>query len=74
MTNNRWFEEELAEERKVSNDNYTGYVKRPEFELYNIFKDPFEQNNIINQPQYTRQVVELKSHWLGGWSNKVILV
>ena len=61
MTNNSWFKEELATEKKAANDNYAGYVKRPEFELYNIIKDPFEQINIINQPQYTRQVNGLKN-------------
>ena len=60
VTNNSWFKEELATEKKAANDNYAGYVKRPEFELYNIIKDPFEQINIINQPQYTRQVNGLK--------------
>ena len=66
VTHNRWFEEELAEEKKAANDNYAGYLKRPEFELYNIIKDPFEQINIINQPQYTRQVAGLKKE-LAKW-------
>lgn len=66
VTNNSWFEEELATEKKISDDNYAGYVKRPEFELYNIVKDPFEENNIIDQPQYTRQVIALKKE-LAKW-------
>ena len=60
LTFNNWFKEEIAEEKKSSNDNYDGYVKRPEFELYDIVKDPFEQNNIINEPQYFPQVAALK--------------
>ena len=61
------FKDELAEEKKASNDNYAGYVKRPEFELYNVIKDPFEQNNIIGAPQYSLQVAALKkelSRWM----------
>lgn len=67
LTSDSWFKDELAEEKKASNDNYAGYVKRPEFELYNVIKDPFEQNNIIGAPQYSLQVAALKkelSRWM----------
>ena len=60
LTNKSWFKEELAIEKKISGDNYAGYEKRPEFELYNIIKDPFEQKNIISQPQHSRKVAALK--------------
>ncbi|MBQ77656.1 MAG: sulfatase atsG [Cellvibrionales bacterium] len=60
LTYNHWFKEELAEEKKTTNDNYARYVKRPEFELYDMVKDPFEQNNIINEPKYSHQVTALK--------------
>ena len=60
LTYNHWFKEELAEEKKTTNDNYARYVKRPEFEFYDMVKDPFEQNNIINEPQYSHQVIALK--------------
>ena len=67
LTSDSWFKEELAEEKKVSNDNYARYVKRPEFALYKVIKDPFEQNNIIGAPQYSLQVAALKkesSQWM----------
>ena len=62
LTTGKWFKDELKLEQKTGQKNYMAYLKRPEYELYNIVKDPFERENIINQPQYQKEVVALKSH------------
>ena len=36
VTSNPWFKEELRAEKKMGGDNYARYVKRPEYELYDI--------------------------------------
>lgn len=66
VTANPWFREELRAEKKMERDNYARYVKRPEYELYDIVNDPFEQVNIIDQPQYASEVVTLKEQ-LSAW-------
>ena len=60
LTTSNWFKEELAEEKKSHNDNYVSYIKRQEFELYDMLEDPFEQNNIINDQKYSSTVATLK--------------
>ncbi|MEE3240866.1 MAG: sulfatase [Pseudomonadota bacterium] len=60
LTSSNWFKEELAEEKKSHNDNYVSYIKRQEFELYDMLEDPFEQNNIINDQKYSSTVATLK--------------
>jgi uncharacterized sulfatase len=62
LTAGEWFKEELKLEQKNSQNNYSGYLKRSEYELYNILKDPFEQTNIINDPKYKKEVALLKSN------------
>ncbi len=37
------------------------YKKRPEFELYNLNEDPYELNNLANQPEYGSRIAELKT-------------
>jgi N-sulfoglucosamine sulfohydrolase len=67
VTSNPWFKEELRAEKNMGGDNYARYVKRPEYELYDIVNDPFEQINIINQPQYANEFSALKAQleeWL----------
>ena len=66
MTSGKWFKQELAQEQKKDRKNYTGYLKRPEYELYDIVSDPFEQKNIINQPSLQKEVAALKSN-LTSW-------
>ena len=66
VTTNPWFREELRAEKKMERDNYARYVKRPEYELYDIVNDPFEQVNIIDQPQYASEAVTLKER-LSAW-------
>ena len=66
ITENDWFKDELKAEKKINKSNYARYVTRPEFELYDIIKDPFEQENIIDQPQYKDKITALKSH-LSNW-------
>ena len=62
MTKREWFKEELKAEKKLGQKKYTGYLKRPEYELYDIINDPFEQVNIIQQPQYQKEIAVLKSN------------
>ena len=66
MTSGKWFKQELAQEQKKDRKNYTRYLKRPEYELYDIVSDPFEQKNIINQPSLQKEVAALKSN-LTSW-------
>ena len=60
LTAGKWFKEELALEKKQGKENYSGYLQRPEYELYDMVNDPFEQVNIINLPQYQKQLAVLK--------------
>lgn len=66
ITQNPWFKDEIRAERKINKQNYSRYVKRPEFEFYDIINDPFEQKNLIDQPQYKDQVAALKDN-LSAW-------
>ena len=66
ITQNPWFKDEIRAERKINKQNYSRYVKRPEFEFYDIVNDPFEQDNLIDQPQYKDQVAVLKDN-LSAW-------
>lgn len=66
MTSGKWFKQELVQEQQQGRKNYTGYLKRPEYELYDIVSDPFEQENIIEQPQYQKELKTLKSQ-LTAW-------
>ena len=38
------------------------YQKRPNEELYDLEKDPFEKNNIANQPGYNDVKKDLKEN------------
>lgn len=66
LTKGTWFKDELKIEQKQGRENYSGYLKRPEYELYDIVNDPFEQKNIINQPSLQKEVAALKSN-LTSW-------
>ena len=66
LTKGTWFKDELKLEQKQGRGNYFGYLKRPEYELYDIVNDPFEQKNIINQPSLQKEVAALKSN-LTSW-------
>ncbi len=56
-------------EQENGQNNYMGYLKRPEYELYDIVNDPFEQKNIINESKYQKELVALKNN-LSGWMQK----
>ncbi|MGC6480833.1 MAG: sulfatase [Porticoccaceae bacterium] len=60
LTAGKWFKEELALEKKQGKENFSNYLQRPEYELYDMVNDPFERINIINQPQHQKQLVVLK--------------
>lgn len=66
LTQGAWFKDELKAERAINKSNYARYATSPEFEFYDIIKDPFEQVNIIDQPQYKDEIITLKSH-LSNW-------
>ena len=66
LTQDPWFKEELAAEKKLGNDRYARYVTRPEYELYDVINDPFEQINLIDQPDYKMSVKSLK-RYLEDW-------
>ncbi|VGO13340.1 Choline-sulfatase [Pontiella desulfatans] len=42
------------------------YRKRPEFELYDMEKDPFEMHNLAGNPEYNMDIARLKKH-LDNW-------
>ena len=42
------------------------WTKRPEFEFYDLQNDPFELNNLIDDPKSTAKIAELK-HQLALW-------
>jgi hypothetical protein len=56
-------------EREQNKNNYANFVRRPEFELYNVKNDPFERNNLINDEQYQDIVARLRSK-LSDWMNQ----
>lgn len=75
LTKGDWFKQELVLEKKYGQENYSGYLKRPEFELYDIVNDPFEQVNIYNKPQYQKEITSLKRNltaWLQQQGDKGI--
>lgn len=66
VTNGRSFKEEIKKEKKSGKLNYTNYIKRPEFELYDITEDPFERNNLYNNKNY-KQVISFLNEKLKEW-------
>lgn len=42
------------------------YKQRPEYEFYDIVADPFEMNNLVATPAYTKKIQKLKAE-LEGW-------
>ncbi|WNJ20652.1 sulfatase [Pontibacter sp. G13] len=61
VSEKKWFKEWLnspdAETRKTANL----YIHRPEFELYNDVTDPYNRQNLIDQPEYADKVKALKA-------------
>lgn len=45
------------------------YYRRPEWELYNVSKDKWEQTNVVNHPEQAERVAELKSR-LAAWMER----
>lgn len=64
-----WYQRELHVEKTENKTNYSNFVKRPEFELYNVKNDPFERNNLIQDEQYKNVVSQLKTQ-LAEWMNQ----
>ena len=61
VTQNPWFKGEVKAEKKIKKQNYSRYVKRPEYEFFDIVNDPFEQINLIDEPQYQSEIAALKN-------------
>lgn len=66
ITQNPWFRDEIKSEKGTNKQNYSRYVKRSEYEFFDIVNDPFEQVNIIEQPQYKEEIAALKNR-LSAW-------
>ncbi len=67
ITKSPWFKKELKVEAALMKSNYHDFVSRPEFELYDIVNDPFEQKNLIDQAEYKNEVAHLQtklSNWM----------
>lgn len=45
---------------KEANKLFLNYIKRPEYELYDRYQDPFEMNNLAGDPKYEN--VEIRLH------------
>ena len=69
LTNSSWFKAELQNLSSINGTLYARYLKRPEYELYDIVKDPFEQKNIIDMPGYGDEVAILRSK-LSSWMDQ----
>ncbi|MFC5050417.1 sulfatase [Rubritalea spongiae] len=52
-----WLEQDDAKSRAA----VQRFRKQPEFQLYDLSKDPWEMNNLAENPEYTPQLEELKS-------------
>ena len=52
--------DESAKNNKVSKSITDKYFVRPEFELFDLKKDPKEQNNLVNNPAYEKEEAQLK--------------
>jgi arylsulfatase A-like enzyme len=58
----------LKEEGKLSPDQLACYlVPRPEEEFYNVLEDPFELNNLADDPEY-REIIQQHRNALDEWS------
>lgn len=58
---------ELHEAGQLNRDQEKWFEHpRPEFELYDVLKDPHELNNLANQPKYRKKIAEL-SQELDRW-------
>lgn len=66
VTVDEWFKSELEVEKNQAGNNYARYIKRPEYEFYDLTNDPFEQVNLINQPQFKQDISALKKE-LSAW-------
>lgn len=66
LTNGSWFKEQLQNTGSTERTHYARYLTRPEYELYGIVKDPFEQKNIIDMSGYKDEVAILRSR-LSSW-------
>ncbi len=56
----------LSKVNKQANDIVNHYFQRPEWELFNVQKDPWEQTNLVDQPHQADRVNDLKQQ-LADW-------
>ena len=68
-------------DKKFGKRDLDSFLQRPEFELYDIKKDPDEINNLANNPKYAKILKELKEKlkkfqedtedpWIVNWKRK----
>lgn len=61
---------------KTASNLVQRYRKRPEFELYNLDDDPYEMNNLAQQPELDSKIEELKlaiQMWMEAQGDKIAL-
>lgn len=69
VSNTSWFETELQTEKILNKNNYANYIKRPEYELYDMAADPFEKTNLIGKAEYNTELSVLKNK-LAAWMER----
>ena len=60
----------LKEERKLDSNQMTWFKTKPVEELYDVDNDPWELNNLANDPKYKNKLAELRSAFQS-WTKKV---
>lgn len=48
-TSSTWFQEALAEEKSAGGHHYLRYIQRPDIEFYDLIRDPFELDNLVEK-------------------------
>ena len=66
LTNAPWFKAALLAEQANNGSRYAGYITRPEYELYDLHSDPFEQHNLYQQTTYQPTFKHLRQK-LSAW-------
>jgi N-sulfoglucosamine sulfohydrolase len=63
-----WFQEAWEEEKSAGGHHYSRYIHRPNIEFYDLTRDPFELNNLIEKlsPAETLQLEEMRAR-LHAW-------
>ncbi len=54
------WKEEAAKGNALAATEVKRYIQRPEWEFYDLKKDPYEMSNLINHPKYQKRIEEMK--------------